>query len=65
MAITIDAFITEVRGNRAGNLADKVTIAADYESANILSSLTFQVPIAQANQFFIGQKITITISISC
>jgi len=58
----IVAYVSEVRANRAGDRSEKVTISADYESANILSSLTFQVPIAQAKQFFVGQPITINVN---
>ena len=60
--VTIDAYISEVRGNRAGDRSEKITIGADYESAGIVSSLTFQVPIDQANRFFVGQKISIIVT---
>lgn len=60
--VTINAYVSEVRANRAGDRSEIVTVSADYESANILSSLTFQVPIAQAKQFFVGQPITISVN---
>ena len=59
---TIVAYVSDVRGNRMGDRSEIVTITADYESANIISSLTFQVPIDHANQFFVGQKINITVT---
>lgn len=58
----IKAYIYEIRGNRAGDRAEKITVSASYESASIMSSITFDVPIEQASEYYIGQEITITIS---
>ena len=58
----IKAYICEIRGNRAGDRSEKVTVTASYESANVVNSITFDMPIEQAREYFVGQKITITIS---
>ena len=60
--VNIDAYVSEIRGNRARDLSDKITVSADYESANTCSAITFQVPIDQAPLFYIGQQISIVIS---
>jgi len=59
----IDAYIESIYGNRAGDRSEKIRVSASYESANILNSITFDVPIDQANQFFVGQKLRITIDL--
>jgi len=59
---TIDAYVQEIRGNRAGDRAEKIIIAANYEAVSILNSITFEVPISEANKFFVGQKISVTIT---
>ncbi len=58
----IDAYVEMIRGDRAGDRSDKIEITASYEAASILSSLTFQVPILEANRFYIGQKIAILVT---
>ena len=58
----IIAYVCEIRGNRAGDRSEKITVTASYESASILSSIAFDVPIEQACEYFIGQEINITIS---
>lgn len=58
----IIAYVEAIRGNRAGDRSEKVTVTASYESASILSSITFDVPVEQAGEYYIGQEITITIS---
>ena len=59
--IKIDAWVQGIEGNRAGDRSEKVRITASYEAASILSSITFNVPIAQAHDYFVGQKIRIAI----
>ncbi len=61
MKVEIDAYISDLRSNRMGDRSEKITISADYESAGILSSITFQVPITEAKNFYIGQRIKIMI----
>ena len=61
MKTTINAYVCEIRGNRAGDRSEKVTVCASYESANTLSSITFEVPIENAVNFFVGQKVQVSI----
>ena len=58
MKTTIDARILELRGDFAG---DKVIICATYETAKSLNSITFVVPIEQAHDVFVGQRIQISV----
>lgn len=60
--VVIDAYVSEIRSNGMGDRSEKATVAADYEAASVGNSVTFQIPIAQANQFFVGQKINIIVS---
>ena len=59
----IKAYISEIRGNRAGNLSEKVSISANYECASIISSITFDVSIDEAKKYHIGQELIIEISL--
>lgn len=59
--IRIDAYVEEIRANRAGDRSDKARISASYEAASILASITFEVSMEHAKDFFVGQKITIAI----
>ena len=61
MKIIIDAHVQDIRGDRVGDMSEKVSVCASYESANTLSSITFDVPINNARDFFVGQKIQINI----
>ena len=62
MTKTIDAYVCEIRGNRDGNLCELIRVAATYEEANIISSLTFDAPISEASNFHVGQRISIAVS---
>ena len=62
--VVIDGYISEIRSNRMGDRSEKVRMSADYESAGIIGNLTFEMPILQAKQFYIGQKINIIITAS-
>lgn len=61
-SVNISAYINTIRTNRMGDRSEKATICADYQSAGIISSITFEVPIEQAKSFFVGQKINININ---
>ena len=61
-AINIVAWVCEIRGNRAGDRSEKVSVSASYESANILSTITFEVSVEDARSFYVGQQIQIQIS---
>ena len=56
-----DAYVSEVRANRAGDRSEKFAVSASYEAANILGSITFEVPIECAKDFYIGQKLTVEV----
>ncbi len=58
----IDAYVEGIRGNRAGDRSELITVTASYECASILSSITFLVPIADATDYYIGQKLQIEIT---
>ena len=58
---TITAYVENIQANSIGNLATKGRISAGYESANTISSITFDVPIEQAREYYIGQKLRIEI----
>ena len=59
--VEIVAYISALQVNRAGDRSEKIRIAADYESASIMGSITFEVPIDQALKYYVGQKISIRI----
>ena len=59
--IKIEAFVSAMRSNRAGDRSQTVSISADYEAANILSSITYWTDIKDAQNYFVGQKLIITI----
>ncbi len=61
MKKVIDAYIESIQANRAGDRSEKIRVTASYEEANILSSLTFEVPIAEAANYYVGQKVNITV----
>lgn len=56
MMEAIEAYVECIQG-----LTDKVRISAGYESAKTISSITFDVPFAEAANYWIGQKLVITI----
>ena len=58
---TIEAYVSTIEGSRAGRLSEKMKVNAAYESASIMSSITFDAPIAEARNFYVGQKITIVV----
>lgn len=57
----IIAHIAEITGNRAGDRCEKVRVTATYESSNIMGSISFDVPIAEAVRIYVGQALTIVI----
>ncbi|KKM13662.1 hypothetical protein LCGC14_1714000 [marine sediment metagenome] len=59
---TIKAYVTAINGNRAGNLSEKITVCASYEAASIISSITFEAAIAEADKFYVGQEIGVVVS---
>lgn len=61
MSTTIEAYVSTIEGYRAGHLSEKMRVCAAYESANIMGSLTFDVPIAEARNFYIGQRLTVVV----
>lgn len=61
MTIVMEAYVCEVQGNRAGDRSDKVRVTASYESADTMGTLTFDVPIANAKLFHVGQTVRIGI----
>lgn len=63
MMVQIDAFISAIRANRSGTgTPEKARITADYEAANVLSSVEFDIPHEEARRYWVGQKLTIRIS---
>jgi len=56
------AYVEQVTGNRAGHLSEKLRVSASYEIPGLLGSLTFDVPVDQAQEYYIGQELTISIS---
>jgi len=63
MNTKIHGGISSIESYRRSDVSEKVRITADYECANILSTLTFEVPFADASHYFVGQKVAITVSI--
>ena len=61
MMPTIMAYVGRIDGNRAGHLSETVRISADYEASNIAGSITFDVPVSEAREYYIGQKLRIEI----
>ncbi len=59
----IDAYVSDIRGNRAGDRSELIVVSATYECASVASSITFYAPITDANKYHIGQKLVITICI--
>ena len=59
--IEIEAYVQSIEGNRAGDRSEKARVLASYLSSSILGSLAFDVPIGEAKDYFVGQKITIII----
>ena len=53
---TIMAYVGRIEGNRAGYHSEMVRISADYEASSIAGSITFDVPIEQAREYYVGQK---------
>lgn len=62
MKVEIKAYVMQVTGNRAGHLSENIRVSASYEAAGLLGSLSFDVPIEQAKEFYVGQELVITIS---
>jgi hypothetical protein len=57
----IDAYVNEVRGRHSGNDAP-ITVSASYESASIISAITFTVAAEHAREWYVGRHIVILIS---
>ncbi|MCJ7829364.1 MAG: hypothetical protein MUP81_06460 [Dehalococcoidia bacterium] len=62
MPVNIEAFVCVISSNRAGDRSELAAITATYEAASTASSITFHVPISQAKHFFVGQKLTISVT---
>ena len=60
---TINARVSSIRANCVADRADKVQVTADYQCANILGSLTFEIPIDEAKTLYVGQKVSINIKL--
>ena len=59
--VSIDAWVCEILANRLGDRSEKARVSATYESAGIVGSITFDVPISEAKDFYVGQLIKIYI----
>ena len=59
--VEIEAYVSEIQGNRAGDRSEKARISASYECANVHSSLTFDVPISEARYYWVGQKLALIV----
>ena len=59
--LPIEAFVSDIRGNRAGDRSELIQVSATYECAGIASSITFYASISDANKYYIGQKLIISI----
>lgn len=57
----IKAYVAEIRGNRAGDRADKIRVTATYEHAKVVSSIEFDLTLVDARKFYVGQEITLII----
>ncbi len=62
MEVKIKACVGSIESNRAGDRSEKARVRADYESSRIMGSITFDIPIANTSEYFVGQVISITIS---
>ena len=62
--ISIDTRVSGIEIIRVGDGAkdERVVITTSYQEGSVRSSISFRVSIARASQFFVGQKINITIS---
>lgn len=58
---TIDAYVCEIRTNRAGDRSDKITVTASYESAGVCGDICFFAPITFAKRYYMGQKLIVSI----
>ena len=58
----IIAYVQGIQTNRAGSSSEKFRVTATYEASNILSSITFDVPMSEARGYFVGQQLQITIA---
>lgn len=59
--ISFNAFVQTIQGNRAGDRSEKFRVSATYMGGGVAGSISFDVPIAQAQQFFVGQTITVAV----
>lgn len=60
--VKIKAYIESINGNRAGDRSEKIRITASYESSNIMSTITYELPIDEAYRYYVGQELEISIS---
>lgn len=61
--VDINAYVSSIEGNRTGHLSEKIVVTAHYECSNIFSSISFNVPIKSARNYYVGQEINIRIKI--
>ena len=62
MKTTIMAHVAQIEGNRMGDRSEMVRVTATYECANILGSLTFDIPTAESRGVYISQVLLITVT---
>ena len=57
---SVEALVIEVHAYTSVSPA-KVRVTASYESANVLSTFTFDLPIGQAPDVHVGQKVRMSV----
>ncbi len=57
----IYGYVDSVRGHSMGDRTEKLRVEASYESANTLSTITFDIGIEESANFYVGKKLMITI----
>ena len=55
------AFVTTIEAHTAGDRATKARVTATYDMGGTLGSITFDVEIATARAFFVGQPLALSI----
>lgn len=61
---TFVAQIESLTTNRMGDRrSEKCRVTATYEIANVVGSITFDVPITDARRFHVGQRLTIGLDV--
>lgn len=60
--IMIDGLVARISGNRNPDVSEKARIDLHYQCANVIAGIEFDVPFAEARNFWVGQRLTITIA---